>query len=294
MARHKREDAIDTADLAVQLGLSVLGVGALIIGAIGLGKNLLTSGHNLAGSLAFTAAGAGVLWHVARTLKQKSAEARSRPPFRPAGWTPPVFPLDHTGTPFPMLAPTSAKPVSLDEWTVESVHTALTAVDWYQFERLCAALLRAEGYEVIRQGTVQPDGSVELIADKAGQRLVAHCKHWRTQPVKEDTIHGLLASMAQFAATRGAIYTLQGCAAGILPRFPEGQAITILDGRALAARAIGELSGQQLDEILNPGVHHCVNCEAPMVCHEGTFRSLWGCSSATCPQCRATSEHTGA
>src|SRR6185369_13253961 len=99
------------------------------------------------------------------TQQRKSAEVRSRAPFRPAGWTPPSFPLDQTGTPFPMLSPTAAKPLA-DAWTVGSVQAALSAVDWYQFERLCAALLRTEGYEVIRQGAAQPDGSVELIAEK--------------------------------------------------------------------------------------------------------------------------------
>lgn len=290
MARRKREDAIDTADLAVQLGLGALGLMSLVIGAIGLSKGL-DSGDILAGSVAFTGAGIAMLWFVARTLKRKSAEARSRPPFRPAGWTPPVFPLESSGTPFPMFSAAAAQPAPAPGWTSDAIFAALGVIDWHQFERFCAALLRTEGYDVARLGTVQPDGGVELLAEKDGERLLVQCKHWRTRVVKENAIHGLLASMAQFSATRGVVFALHG---GITPatRFAEKHGISLVDGAELAARAVAHLTPQQLDEILNPELHHCAHCEAPMALHEGTYRSVWG--GTTCPQCRATMEHTGA
>ncbi len=290
MARRRREDAIDTADLAVQLALGALGLVSLVIGAIGLSKGL-RSGDIFAGSLAFIGAGAAMLWSAARTLKQKSAEARSRPPFRPAGWTPPVFPLENSGTPFPMFSAVAAQPASTQTWTPDLVLKALGVIDWHQFERFCAALLRADGYEVGRQGTVQPDGSVELIAEKGRERLLVQCKHWRTHVVKENSVHGLLASMAQFGANRGAIYALHGT---ITPatRFAEKHGISLVDGAELATHAYVHLTSQQLDEMLNPELHHCAHCEAPMALREGTYRSVWG--GTTCPQCRATLEHTGA
>ena len=290
MARRKREHAIDTADLAVQLGLLVLGLISLAIGSIGLAKGF-GAGGNIAGSLAFTGAGIGVLWLVARTLRQKSAEARSRPPFRPPGWTPPVFPLESSGTPFPMFSPGVAQPVAAGGWTAASVLTALGEIDWYQFERFCAALLRTEGYEVVRKGSAHADGGVDLLAEKAGERIFVQCKHWRTRVVKENTVHGLLGGMARLEAKRGLIYTLHGWAKPAA-QFAESHAITLVDGGELAAQAVARLTPQQLTEILDPGLHHCPSCEAPMVWHEGTFRSLWGCSTA--PRCQATLKHTGA
>ena len=285
MARRKREHAIDGGDLAVQLGLLVIGLTALTIGTIGLAKSF-GSLDSIAGSLAFTGAGILILAFVARTLQRKSAEARSRPPFRPAGWTPPVFPLESSGTPFPMFSPSATQ-----DWTADSILTALGEVDWYQFERFCAALLRTEHYEVVRKGSAHADGGVDLIAEKNGERIFVQCKHWRTRVVRENVIHGLLAGMAQFEAPRGAVYTLHGWARPAA-EFAQSHAITLVDGPELAARALARLTSQQITEILNPGLHHCPNCEAPMVLHEGTFRTLWGCS--TFPRCRATLKHTGA
>jgi restriction system protein len=232
-----------------------------------------------------------MLWFVAHNLKQKSAEARSRPPFRPAGWTPPVFPVENSGTPFPMFSAAAAQPAPVKVWTEESIVSALGVIDWHQFERFCATLLRAEGYDVTRLGTVQPDGSVQLMAERSGERLLVQCKHWRTRVVKENAIHGLLGSMAEFGATAGAIYALHG---SVTPatRFAEKHTISLADGRELANRALAYFATQQLDEILSPGLHHCAHCEAPMVLHDGEFRSVWG--GGTCPQCRATLEHTGA
>lgn len=285
MAWRKREHAIDGADLAVQLGLLCLGLVFLVIGGIGLTK-AFSVGGDLAGSLAFTGTGVLVLAFVARTLQRKSAEARSRPPFRPPGWTPPVFPgAPVSGTPFPMFSAAANIPSPVHLWTAESILTALGEIDWYQFERFCAALLRNEGYDVVRKGGARPDGGVDLIADRGNERIFVQCKHWRTRVVKEAVIQDLLNGMAQFEATRGVIYTLHGWATSAAEA-AQKHAITLVDGGELAAQALARLMTQQLNEILNPELHHCPNCEAPMVWHEGTFRSLWGCS--TYPRCHAT------
>src|ERR1035437_1306973 len=262
MAWRKREHAIDGADLAVQLGLLCLGLVVLVIGGIGLTKAFRVAG-DLAGSLAFTGTGVLVLAFVARTLQRKSAEARSRPPFRPPGWTPPVFPgAPVSGTPFPMFSAAAniLSPVHL--WTAESILTALGEIDWYQFERLCAALLRNEGYDVVRKGGARPDGGVDLIADRGSERIFVQCKHWRTRVVKEAVIQDLLNGMAQFEATRGVIYTLHGWATSAAEA-AQKHAITLVDGGELAAQALARLMTQQLNEILNPELHHCPNCEAP-------------------------------
>jgi len=291
MAQTTRAGAIDTTDLAVQLGLFVLGLTALTTGVIGLGKSF-SSGDNVAGSFAFTAAGVGILGLAARSIKQRSGEARatSRPPFRPAGWTPPAFPFENSGEPFPQFSAAAAQPAAPDVWTAGSILTALGVIDWHQFERFCAALLRADGYEVARQGTVQADGGVELIGEKGTERLLVQCKHWRTRSVTEDAIHGLMADMAQSGANRGAIYSLHGTVTTATP-FARQHDITLVDGGELATHAYVHLTTQQLDEMLNLELHHCAHCEAPMALNEGTYRSVWG--GTTCPQCRAGAEQSG-
>ncbi len=289
MARYKRAAAIDGSDLSVQLGLTGLGLVSLAIGTIGLARAFGSLDH-IAGGLAFTGAGILLLAYVTRIRTRQSAEVRSRAPFRPAGWTPPVFPLGPaSGTPFPMRSPAASQLAPTETWTTGSILAALGEIDWHQFERFCAALLRTNGYEVVRKGGAQPDGSVDLLAERDGERLLVQCKHGRARVVKENVIHGLLGGMTQYDAARGAVYTLNGWNKPAAV-FAARHGLTLVNGGELASRALAHLTPRQLSEILNPALHHSPNCEAPMVCRDGTFHSLWGCSTA--PRCQATLKDT--
>ena len=291
MARNKREGAIDGRNLAIQLVLLVFGLVFLAIGTIGLAR-AFGSLDRIAGGIAFSGAGIVMLAFVARALARKSAEVRSRPPFRPAGWTPPAFPLGPaSGTPFPMFSPSATEPAPVQTWTTESILAALGEIDWYQFKRFCAALLRTNGYEVVRKGGARTDGGVDLLAERDGERLFVQCKHWRTRVVKENVLHGLLGGMAQFKASRGAVYTLNGWTRPAAA-FAARHGIILVNGGELASRALAHLTPQQLSEILDPELHHCPSCEAPMVWQEGALRSRWVCSTA--PRCTATLKETGA
>ena len=293
MARRRRDREIDGVEIAIQLGLLFLGMVVLASGILGLGK-LFSSVLSIVVTLLFLIAGFLALFIAGRKLYRNSAEARSRPPFRPAGWTPPVFPNAHaqsTGTPFPMFFAEVPPSAVMRMWTPTTILAALEQVDWYQFERFCAALLRSDGYEVVRKGSAHADGDVDLIAEKGDERILVQCKHWRTREVKENVLHGLLGGMTQFQVNRAAIYTLKGFtkAAG---RFAAKHSIQLYDGEALAARAAAHLTPKQIHEVLNSELHHCPKCEAPMVWHEGNFRSVWSCSNA--PRCNGTLKHSGA
>lgn len=293
MARRRRDREIDGVEIAVQLGLLFLGMVVLASGILGLGK-LFSSVISIIVTLLFLAAGFLALFFAGRTLYRKSAEARSRPPFRPAGWTPPVFPNANalsTGTPFPMFFAEVPPSAVMRTWTATTILAALEQIDWYQFERFCAALLRSDGYDVVRKGGAHADGGVDLIAEKGDERILVQCKHWRTREVKENILHGLLGGMTQFQVNRAALYTLHGWtkAAG---RFAAKHSILLVDGETLAARAAAQLTAKQLHEVLNPELHHCPKCEAPMVWRESGFRSLWGCSNY--PRCTGTLKHSGA
>jgi len=275
----------------VQLGLLFLGLVVLATGGIGLSK-LLSTGVNLAASLAFTVAGALMLFVVARTMRRKSAETRSPIIRRPPGWTPPVFPsAQRSGTPFPMLAVAGSAAGFAPAWTATTILTALGEIDWFQFERFCSALLRTEGYEVVRKNGARPDGGVDLVVEKNGERMLVQCKHWRTLTVKENSVRAMVGSLPHFEVTRGTIYTLNGWTQHAAD-FAAGHAITLVDGEELAQRAVARLTPKQLDEVLNLAAHHCPKCEAPMVWREGNFHSYWGCS--TFPRCRGTLKSTGA
>ena len=290
MARRKRDREIDGAEIAGQLALLSLGVWILAAATLGL-ETLFGSVLSIAVTLLFLCAGLLVLFFAGRAVYRKTAEARSRPPFRPPGWTPPVFPSTPPGsTPFPMLS-VEAPALAMRAWTAPTIRAALDNIDWYQFERFCGALMRTDGYEVVRKGPVRSDGDVELLADKNGERVFVQCKHWRSCSVNEDIVRETLTGMTQYAAAKGAVYSLKGFTLRAA-HFAAANAITLVDGEELAKRASERLTSQHLSEILSPDLPHCPKCEAPMVWRTGNFRSFWGCS--TFPRCRGTLKHTGA
>jgi hypothetical protein len=188
-------------------------------------------------------------------------------------------------------AATATVPSPIPTWTATRVRHALDEIDWYQFEKFCAALLEADGFSVERKGGAQPDGGVDLIVTKTGARALIQCKHWKSWVIQEKVVREMLGSMTHFKVSQGAIYTLKGWTvpAG---RFANEHAITLVNGDELAESAALQLKPEQLDRILNPREHHCPRCESPMIWREGDFTSFWGCSNY--PRCRATLKHSGA
>jgi hypothetical protein len=169
-------------------------------------------------------------------------------------------------------------------WSELEILKALAEIDWFQFEKFCAAVLRSEGFQVERKGGAKPDGGVDLVATNGEERLLIQCKHWRSWSVQEKVIREMLGSMTHFAVTRGALYTLKG-ATRPAAAFAAQHGIVIVDGAELARRAV-RLSAAELESTLRPRDHHCPKCEAPMVWRTGDFTPFWGCS--TFPRCRGT------
>lgn len=284
MSRRRRNQELDVAEIVFKLVLLLVLLPALLIGGLGGFAKVFTSLLSLVAVVLMAAAGLVVLWFVGRAIYRHWWVPRSQDVANPTAWAMP-----------PRLGRPDASPVSQPEpprqWTAATILTALGEIDWFQFERFCAALLCTEGYEVVRKGGARPDGGVDLIAEKGGERILVQCKHWRTWTVKENVIREMLGSMTHFQVRSGAIYVLSGWTrpAG---DFAVLHSITLVDGEELAGRALARLSTKELDEVLNLTVHHCPKCEAPMVWREGNFRSFWGCS--TYPRCRGTLKHAGA
>ena len=176
-------------------------------------------------------------------------------------------------------------------WNPESVLAGLGQIDWYQFEKFCAALLWSEGFEVERKGGAQPDGGVDLIATKDGVGRLIQCKHWKTWEIKEKVVREMLGSMTHFQVNQGAIYTLKGWTAPAW-QFAEQHQITLVDGVELATRAARVLSKEVLDELLNCATHHCPKCESAMIWRTGDFEPFWGCSRY--PRCQGVLRQSGA
>ncbi len=209
-----------------------------------------------------------------------TAPPRSNPaPFASTVQQPAAAPSQPVHSP----APTS--------WSQQKIETALGEIDWFQFEKFCAALLRTEGYAVERKGGAQPDGGVDLIASKPGETMLVQCKHWKTWTVQEKVIRELLGSMTHYGAKQGALHVLKG-ATRPAEAFARHHNITVVDGQELARRAHGRLTSSDLTTLLNSHEHHCPKCESVMVWRTGDFTPFWGCTNY--PRCRGVLKHTGA
>ncbi len=169
-------------------------------------------------------------------------------------------------------------------WTAERIAERLYKIDWYQFEKLNAEILRNEGWTVERKGGATPDGGVDLIATKGETRVLIQCKHWRSWNVQEKVIREMLGSMTHFGVSSGAIHTLKGWTAPAA-RFAQEHSIRLCDATNLTQRACRSISGEDLDRLLSDDSHHCPKCEAPMIWRTGDFEPFWGCSRF--PRCRS-------
>jgi hypothetical protein len=85
--------------------------------------------------------------------------------------------------------PTAAKPtLTLSE--------RLHRIDWFQFEKLMAAVYKKLDYAVTLRGGANPDGGIDMIIEKDGVRSAVQCKHWKTRDVEVRTVRELLGAMA--------------------------------------------------------------------------------------------------
>jgi ribosomal protein L37AE/L43A len=189
----------------------------------------------------------------------------------------------------PAQAPTTLAPKP-QAWTEGRILVNLAEIDWYQFEKFCSELLRAEGFTVTRKGGAKPDGGVDLITTRNQTTTLIQCKHWKTWKIKESTVRELLGSMVDFEVNKAAVF-YSGEATAPAKSLAKKHGIGMVNGRALATRAVKAMSSEELIKVLQNKTHHCPKCEAPMVWRTGDFKSFWGCSNY--PKCRGILRHSG-
>ncbi len=175
-----------------------------------------------------------------------------------------------------------------------SIAEKVRALDWFQFEKLIAAVYESKGYSVQRLGGANPDGGIDLIVENASDRFVVQCKQWKAWKVGVRQIREFLGTLTDSGIPRGIFITLQGYTD---------------DARALADKHdISLLSEKSLVKFLedvdwkfNPVItsvlddHRklCPRCESELVLRtatrgRGAGGQFWGCSNY--PRCKFTME----
>jgi len=162
----------------------------------------------------------------------------------------------------------------------------LRQLDWFQFEKVTAAMLRARGFTVERKGGAKADGGIDLIARTETEIFAVQCKHWQAWNVGVKTVREFLGAMTHAQMTGGIIITLKGYTndAALLAKSHNIELIDELQYLELIRNTRAELD-PEFQQSLNDRTKYCPKCEAPMVLRRG-YNEFWGCSRF--PQCRYT------
>jgi len=162
--------------------------------------------------------------------------------------------------------------------------TQLRTIDWFQFEKLVAFAYRKSGYTVISRGGANPDGGIDLILEKDGQRTAVQCKQWKTWNVGVKAVREFLGALKDSEIEKGIFITLQGYT-GAAKLLADKHRIEILNETGLAK--LLEATHAQHDSaalaILHDEQKYCPKCESEMVLRtagkgRNAGQEFWGCS----------------
>lgn len=161
----------------------------------------------------------------------------------------------------------------------------IRALNWRQFEHLMAEAFRREGY-VARTTDPGPDGGVDLVLTKGGERRLVQCKQWRTRRVGVGPVREL-AGVVAVSRAAGGIFVTSGTYTAETGGFAHKAGIRLIDGDSLA---------RMLDLPTSPPpgtLDTCPRCGSDLVRrivrrgpHSG--QAFLGCSSF--PGCRFTQD----
>lgn len=201
---------------------------------------------------------------------------------RPGGSYPaPAQPIPPTGH------PTTPNPLTTNQLLEE-----LRSIDWFQFEKLVAAMYRKLGYRVTRHGGANPDGGIDLFIEKHGEQTAVQCKHWKNRDVGVRSIREFLGALTDSGLRGGIFVTLCGYSEEA-KQLAEKHGIQIVNetGMVNLFASAGVTSDPEIVAILRDPRKICPKCERDMVLRtasrgQGAGQQFWGCTAY--PRCRFT------
>lgn len=171
----------------------------------------------------------------------------------------------------------------------ESLVEKLRATDWYQFEKVVGLIYQSQGYILHRRGGANPDGGIDLIIEKNGERAAVQCKRWKKWKLDVPKVRELFGAMTHEGIPRGVMVSLNGFTLDAKQLAVEHN-IDIVHDENLCVMITGlsqELQ-KKVVEMLDDETKHCPKCEALMIWRtpkpgKKQFVPFWGCSRY--PQC---------
>lgn len=172
-------------------------------------------------------------------------------------------------------------------------------MNWQEFELLVGEAFRRGGYAV-EETASGPDGGVDLVLRKDGEKFLVQCKQWRALKVGVTVVRELYGVMAAQGAAGGFVVT-SGQFTVEAKSFAAGRHVTLIDGEALRnwLPSVVDRPGQPatlnpLTSSVRPAAPSmtapaCPICQAIMLRRTAkrganVGRQFWGCSKF--PACR--------
>jgi restriction system protein len=168
------------------------------------------------------------------------------------------------------------EPVSLSE--------SIRKIDWFQFEKLIAHLYTSQGYVVTRKGGANPDGGIDLILEKDGERIAVQCKHWKAWKVGVAKLRELLGALSDTGISKGIIVTVSGYTIDAKD-FANRNKIEIVDSEQIYSMvaSAGGMENSTIRELFADDRKVCPKCESEMILRTArrglnAGGKFWGCS----------------
>jgi restriction system protein len=108
----------------------------------------------------------------------------------------------------------------------------LKNMSWQQFETLVGEGFRRRGYSLKETGGGRPDGGVDLVLSKNGEKTLVQCRQWKAFKVGVSTVRELYGAMAAGGAAADIVVTF-GKFTHEAEAFAACQYIRLMNGDAL-------------------------------------------------------------
>ncbi|MDB6032780.1 MAG: topoisomerase-like zinc finger-containing protein [Verrucomicrobiales bacterium] len=170
-----------------------------------------------------------------------------------------------------------------------SISDQLQALDWYQFERLLAAIYKEKGNEVERLGGAKPDGGIDFILRMGLIELPVQCKHWKSWTVGVKEVREFLGAIKDAGLESGRLIALKDFSRDARA-LAQRHNVQLVDGKDLV-KLMSEVNWENnpaIQSILNETTKICPQCDAEMVLRtvergRRAGERFWGCSQF--PKC---------
>lgn len=173
----------------------------------------------------------------------------------------------------------------------------IDGLSWQQFEQLIGEVFRGQSYSITETGGNGPDGGVDLILRKGGEKYLVQCKHWRSLKVGVPVVREFFGAMAAEGAAGGFVVT-SGQFTDAARTFASGRNIQLIDGARLkqwlaqhraappASRSAEPVQPAHQSVPENPMCPVCSSTMIKRVAKRGANagNAFWGCSKY--PGCR--------